>query len=520
MAGDASVVFLGGKVFTAGREGPWAKALAVREDRILVVGTDGQAERWSGRATRIVDLRGKVVVPGFVDAHTHLASFSRRVGWTDLSRTRSLEEAVGALRVAATRKPLGAWVLATDWDESRWPERRYLTRTDLDRVSTDRPVFALRIDKHLCAVNSRGLEAAADLSRSPGFGTGVDGSPTGVLKEEACRSLWLRVDADVTRDQAHLASAVRRMHRLGITSIHDVVDLRGWQAYQRAHRAGRLDIRVAAMPRFDLLLHLLGAGIMTGLGDAWLRLGAVKFFADGSLGARTAFLREPYADGADRGRPLHSPEEMRTLIAQTHGGGLQTATHAVGDAATDLVLDALECLEPVASVHAARHRIEHLGLAHEDTLSRMRAGRFVASCQPNFIGRWSGAGNTYETRLGAERAKEVMPFRTILRRGIPLAFGSDGMPYGPLNGVHWAVNAPFGERITVEEAVRAYTAGGAFADFEEDVKGSLAPGRLADFVILQEDPFEEPERIRFQRIHSTWIGGRVVYRASVRREAR
>jgi predicted amidohydrolase YtcJ len=520
VAGDATVVLVGGKIFTSSKEAPWAKALAVRGDRILAVGTDSQAERWNGRGTRSIDLRGRTVVPGFIDAHTHLASSSRRIGWTDLSRARSLEEAVRALRAAATRRPAGTWVLATDWDESKWPERRYLTRADLDRATTDRPVFALRIDKHLSVVNSRGLESAADLSGSPGLETGNDGRPTGLLKEEASRALWLRVDGASSRDQAHLASAVRRMHRLGITSVHDVVDQRGWQTHQRAHREGRLEIRVRAMLRYDLLPHLLGAGFMTGLGDAWLRLGAVKFFADGSLGARTAFLREPYADAADRGRALHSPEEMRSLISQAHAGGLQTATHAIGDAAIDLVLDALESLEPSASARAARHRIEHFGLPHEDSLRRMKAGRFVASCQPNFLGGWTGAGNLHEARLGPDRAKSANSLRAILRQGIPLAFGSDGMPYGPLNGIHWAVNASSPElSMSVEEAVRAYTAGGAYAGFEEDVKGILAPGKLADFVILQDDLFDEPARIRDRRIHSTWVGGRVVYRVDERHEA-
>jgi predicted amidohydrolase YtcJ len=511
---------VGGRIFTSAKDNSWAQALAVRGDRILVAGTEAQAERWRGRGTRLIDLSGRAVVPGFIDAHTHLAASSRRVGWTNLSQARSLEEVVTSLRAAATRRPAGTWVLATDWDESRWPERRYLTRADLDRATTDRPVFALRIDKHLSVVNSRGLEVATDLRGTPGFETDENGRPTGLLKEEASRVLWLRVDGDSSRDQAHLASAVRRMHRLGITSVHDVVDQRGWQTYQRAHRTGRLEMRVTAMLRYDLLPHLLGAGFMTGLGDAWLRLGAVKFFADGSLGARTAFLREPYADAADRGRALHSPEEMRALLSRAHSGGFQTATHAIGDAAIDLVLDALESLEPAASARAARHRIEHFGLPNEDSIRRMRVGRFVASCQPNFLGGWAEAGNLHEARLGPDRAKRAVSFRAILRQRIPLAFGSDGMPYGPLNGVHWAVNAPSpDERITVENAVRAYTAGGAFAGFEENAKGTLAPGKLADFVILEDDPFEEPDRIRLQRIHSTWIGGRPVYRAEERRTA-
>jgi predicted amidohydrolase YtcJ len=212
---------------------------------------------------------------------------------------------------------------------------------------------------------------------------------------------------------------------------------------------------------------------------------------------------------------VHSPRELRALLEAAHGAGLQTATHAIGDAAIRLVVETLEALQDAVPRKDARHRIEHYELPDDEVLRRTKAAGMIASCQPNFVGQWSGPGDVYETRLGAVRAATNNPYRKILDRRTPLCFGSDGMPYGPLNGVHWAVNGFFeDQRISPGEAVRAATVGSAFAAFEEDDKGTLQPDKLADFVILSGDPFEAPEAIARMRVSSTWIGGRRVYAAA------
>jgi predicted amidohydrolase YtcJ len=273
------------------------------------------------------------------------------------------------------------------------------------------------------------------------------------------------------------------------------------------------------MPRNPLLSSLVAAGLMTGFGDAWFRLGAIKVFSDGSLGAYTAALREPYEGRpGDRGMLVHPRAELMTILRTEHRSGFQTATHAIGDDAIDEVITALEAVQAEEPRKDPRHRIEHFELPDDDLLRRSRKAGLIASCQPNFVGQWSGPGDVYETRLGTERAATNNPYRRVLARRIPLCFGSDGMPYGPLYGIHSAVNGFFGDqRISVEDAFRAATAGGAYASFEEELKGTLEAGKLADFVVLEDDPFEEPDRIAAARVHSTWIGGEPVYRSAVGR---
>jgi len=513
MPGDADIVLVDGKVFTAARDRPWAKALAVRGDRLLAVGTSAQAERWRGRRTTLVDLRGAVVLPGFIDAHTHMVDSAGERGWTRLDATPNLEDAVVRLRKAAASTPRSGWVIGIDWDEAKWPERRFLKREDLDRVSTDHAVVARRIDCHIGSLNSKALELAADLVGMRGFEVDSSGRPTGILTEDSFGEFHERFETGESGIERGLPAVARMAHRLGITSIHDVVTRAGWIAYQRARRAGRFPVRVYAMPRDSMRGALADAGVSTGFGDAWLRLGAIKVFADGSLGAYTAALAAPYAGRpGERGILIHSPSELRSILATAHRAGFQTATNAIGDAAIRLVVETLEEVQDAVPRKDARHRIEHYELPNDDLLRRTNAAGIVASCQPNFVGQWSGPGDVYETRLGTERSAANNPFRKILRTHIRLCFGSDGMPYGPLFGVHWAVNGFFeDQRLSPEEAIRAATAGGAYASFEEHEKGTLEPGKLADFVVLRGDPFETPDQIAKMRIGSTWIGGDRVY---------
>jgi len=516
MAGDADVVFVDGKVFTASRERPWAKGLAVRGDRLLAVGSSTQAERWRGRRTRLVDLRGAVVVPGFVDAHAHIADSAGERGWTRLDGTRDLEDALARLRKAAASTPRGGWVVGIDWDEAKWPERRFLDRDDLDRVSTDHAVVARRIDCHIGSLNSTALERAADLVGVRGFDVDASGRPTGILTEDAFAEFHLRFEGGEAAIERGLPVMARMAHRLGITSIHDVVGRAALKAHQGAQRAGRPRVRVYAMPRDSLLPALVEGGLRTGFGDPWLRLGPIKIFADGSLGAYTAALAAPYVGRpGEKGMLIHSPTELRSILMRAHEAGFQTATHAIGDAAIRLVVESLEEVQDSAPRKGARHRIEHYELPDADVLRRTRAAGIVASCQPNFIGQWSGPRDVYESRLGEARSAANNPFQKILRAGIPLCFGSDGMPYGPLFGIHWAVNGFFEDQhISPEDAIRAATAGGAYASFSEDETGTLEAGKLADFVILRGDPFETPERIAQLRIGSTWIAGERVYAES------
>ena len=503
---DADLVLVDGAIHTMDPAKPRARGIAFGGGRILAIGTNAQAERWAGKKTDLVELDGKVVVPGFIDAHAHLMESAARVGNVDLGACASIESAVTAIRSRAATAKAGEWMIADDWDESRWPERRYLTRQDLDRASAAVPIAAVRVDRHMASVNSAALALLRVPPGTRGFETDRAGEATGVLKEEAPERLWDVVWPTPGRLAQSFRQVSLRALSLGITSVHDIVGEGEIRAYQIARGRDRLPLRATLVARDPLLPHLAAAGLTRGFGDEWLRLGAIKVFADGSLGARTAALFDSYADDpVESGMLVHPPRELGDLLARIHGGGFQAAVHAIGDRAIGPVIEAIEAAAPK---RGARHRIEHAELLHPDHTERMARHGIVAVCQPNFVGQWSLPGGMYERRLGSERAARNNPYHEILEAGVALAFGSDGMPYGPLEGIHWAVNAPFAiQRLTVDEAVAAYTTGGAWAGFEEREKGSLTTGRLGDAVVLDGDPWREPQGIRRMGVAMTVVNG-------------
>jgi predicted amidohydrolase YtcJ len=502
----ADLVLVDGKVHTMEPAKPMAKGIAFGGGRILAVGTNAQAEKWAGTKTRIVELAGKVVVPGFIDAHAHLMESAARVSNLDLGGCASLAAALEVLKAGVSAASAGEWVVADDWDESRWPEGRYLSRNDLDPLSGTVPIAAVRVDRHMASVNGAALEVLKIPPGTRGFGTTSGGVPTGLLKEDALERMWEAVWPSPQRLAANFQEVARRAVSLGITGVHDVVTEVEIRAYQIARAGGALPLRALLMPRDRLLPHLAAAGLSRGFGDEWLRLGAVKVFSDGSLGARTAALFESYGDDPTEGGMLiHPPRELRDLLARIHGAGFQAAVHAIGDRAIELVIETIEAVAPDAG---PRHRIEHAELLHPEHIDQMARHGIVASCQPNFVGQWSLPGGMYEKRLGAERTARNNPYREILEKGVALAFGSDGMPYGPLEGIHWAVNAPFEvQRLTVDRAFAAYTAGGAIAGLQEAEAGSLTAGKLGDAVVLRGDPWREPGRIREVRTEMTVVAG-------------
>jgi len=509
---DASLVFVDGDIHTMDPAKPRAKGIAFSGGRILAVGTSAQAERWASKSAKIIDLTGKVLVPGFVDAHAHLMESAARVSNLQLARCRSLEDVVHVLRSGVARAKPGEWVVADDWDESHWPEARYLTCDDLDRASSSVPIAAIRVDRHMATVNSAALALLAIPRETRGFEADASGRPTGILKEEAFGRIWDFVWPSAERLAANFPKVATHALSLGITSVHDIVSETELLAYQFAKSQGRLPLRVYAMVRHPLLPHLESAGLTRGFGDDWLRLGAVKIFSDGSLGAHTAALLEPYEDEPNgTGFLIHGVRELANLLARTHGAGFQAAVHAIGDRAIGSVLDAMEAAFP--EDRGARHRIEHAELVRSEHIERMKTRGIIASCQPNFVGQWSLPAGMYERRLGQDRLKRNNPYREILRKRVALAFGSDGMPYGPLEGIHWAVNAPFdAQRITVDEAFAAYTRGGAFAGFDEANKGTLTAGKLGDAVVIEGDPWREPDRTRRMRVALVIVDGRIAYR--------
>lgn len=478
-----------------------AHAMAVRDGKILAVGRTEELLKLAAPKTQIEDLQGKTVLPAFIDAHMHLITAGlRETGFhLDLSECSSLEEALERIRSRIQATEQDRWVIARGWVETRWPERRYLLRQDLDRVAPHHPVVAIRVDGHLLAVNSRALQKLTVTPRPDEFD-----EAQGLLREETAWALLHQLQPSDEQLQEAVLAAARLAHRLGVTAIHDIVKPAHIRAYAALHQKKRLPLRVYFNPEVKYLESFIEAGLRTGFGDDVLKLGAIKFFADGSIGARNAALYEPYQDADTTGQLNYEQNELNRLVKRAHDHGFQIMIHAIGDRAIDA---ALEALAHAGASAERRHRIEHAELVTPEQLQRMRELGIIASMQPNFV-QWSGPGLYYEPRLGRERDSRICPHREVLAAGVRIAFGSDGMPFGPLHGIHWTVNAPHAaQRLSVTEAIRLYTLGAAYASFEEDVAGSLEPGKRADFIVLSHDPTNNTKTINEIRVERTYLAG-------------
>jgi predicted amidohydrolase YtcJ len=486
-------------------------AVAVRDGEIVRLGDAYDVDFLVGTDTRVVDCDGGVVLPGFVDAHTHLDALGRRLVHADLSGAPDRDAALARLDDRAAEVAPGEWVFGYGYDESGWPagERRLLTRADLDGVAHEGPVAAVREDMHAVSVDSTAL-AALDLGGVSGVRR-EDGEPTGVLVEAAADAVREATAPDRAAARTLLRAAADHAVARGVTAVHDIVRR---PAVARAHRdlalAGDLPLRVRIQYHRDRLDAVAATGLATNAGDR-VQTGAIKAFADGSLGARTARLSTPYADAPDeRGEWATDPDDLAALVARIDDLGLQAAVHAIGDEAVDAVLDAVAAsASDDGPGDAPRHRIEHAELATDATIERMADLGVVASVQPNFL-KWAGEDGLYAARLGDRRPTNRL--RVLADAGVPLAFGSDCMPLDPLFGVHHAVTAPHPEqRLDVTEALRAYTRGAAYAGFDEDRLGTVERGTRADLVVLDRSPWERA--IDDISVRATVVDGSVVYEA-------
>jgi predicted amidohydrolase YtcJ len=503
------------------------EAVAVRDGRVVRLSSAYEVDFLVGTDTRVVDLDGRVVLPGFVDAHTHLPMVGRRLVHADLG-VGSRDEALALLRERADEHDThdgdgqdGAgseWVQGFGYDESRWGDDRYLTREELDAVSESRPVVAFREDMHVAGVNSVALDrlglAAGDHG---GDVRGEEGKATGVLVEEAVDAVWAAVAPSRAETRALLTAAQRHANERGVTGVHDMVrQSYAPGVYRDLAAEGELTLRVRLNYWADHLDALREVGLRTNHGDngshgGLVEVGAIKTYTDGSFGGRTAKLSEPYADADTTGQWVVSPEELAELVREAADAGFQVAAHAIGDRAVEAVLDAYAAVERVEK-GPGRHRIEHAELADDAAIERMADLGVVASVQPNFL-KWADEDGLYDHRLG-DRRLETNRYRAMREAGVPLAFGSDCMPLDPLLGVHHAVNAPHeDQRLPTTAALRAYTAGGAYAGFDEDRLGTLTVGRRADLVALDDSPWEEDRVDEIDPV-LTVVDGRVVYDAS------
>jgi predicted amidohydrolase YtcJ len=491
---------------------PWerrAQAILWEGDTIVTVGDDAEIrDAAARRGIKPEDAAGRLVLPGFVDAHMHFLHQAIKHSRPDLRGAKTKRDALSRVSAWLRANPGSTAVVGEGWDESDWPGRAQPTREELDRIGGARPLVLRRIDGHVAVASTTAAQAVERHFRKPGA---VDAA-TGILLEEA--SLYLNEvfpAPDAELDAAVVASC-RLAHSLGVTALGDYSQAPFRAALVRAARRGTLSVHVASSIYVQQFADAVAAGFRTGRvlpGDAgpspWFRDGGLKVFLDGSLGAHTAALREPYAGPVGhphpKGKLNWTDAEVARLFADAHENGVQIHAHAIGDAAIEQGLDAFSDLAAREDLegagwgsNAARHRFEHFEIVGDDQLRRTAELGVVASSQPNFVGAWSAKGGMYEDRLG-ERFRLNNRFRTMKSWNIPLAFGSDGMPFEPRVGLQAAVAHPdTAERLTPMEAVWHYTWMAAWSLHWEHEIGSLETGKKADLVILDAiDPESAPK---------------------------
>lgn len=535
-------VYHSGRVLTLDPDRPRATALAVLGERLVAVGDDDDLAGLT--AGRRVDLGGATVVPGFHDAHNHCVFFGMSLAELPLGSppVERLQDVYDAVAEAARTTPAGEWIVGAGYDQNRIAERRHPTADELDRVAPDHKVWLRHTSGHMAVVNGAVLREIR-LDAVPPGGTlerGDDGRPTGLLLETAqamVRDLVYPYPLTDVADAVDRATA----HYLteGITSAQEAgigAGLVSWSprelaAYALARSEGRLHVRTTLMVAADVLHEVGGAesdpttlgldlGIATGLGDDWLRLGALKIFSDGSLLGRTAAMREPFADEpGNTGALQREPDELRDLVTRAHRAGWQIATHAIGDRAVDAALDAYEHALRDTPRADHRHRIEHCGVADDAQVERIARLGVIPVPQGRFVGE---IGDGMARALGPERTRHCYRQKAFLDRGVPLPGSSDRpvVAGAPLPGIadlvlrRTASGADFGpaEALTPLEALHAWTLGSAHAGFTEDSRGSLVPGKLADFAMLSDDlTAVDPEAIASIRVLATAVGGRLRY---------
>jgi len=544
---SATLILTGDRLWTGNPEQPWAEAVAVREDRLLAVGSREELSRYQGASTRLIELAGGFILPGFIDSHTHFNRAAELLLGVNLLEVADEESLIKAVREACERLPAGSWLIGGDWGAyEAWgqgstgqgsigessPVDPFLPhRSMIDPVSLEHPALLSKWDRSSYLANSRALEAASVSCEWRGVNCDRDGEPTGRLSAEAAD----RVRAVIPPKSMHqrLAEArvaMARLRELGVTGIHDITPPEQLRAFLELQQRQELSVRIYARPTLDKWEHLAALGIEHGFGNEWLRIGGLKGFVDGIMGNSSARFYEPYLTSGQRGswRTMMEPAgNMERLLTGADAAGHVPQVHAIGDEAIDHLLDLFARLEEVNGAADRRLRMIHAQvLRGPEVADRMAAMGVIAEVQPYHTiddMRWM------EERIG-ERSRWAYAFRTLSDAGVTLSFGSDWpgtnaswYPASPVLGIYAAVTRQTlegqpsegwypEERLDVETALRAYTTNNAWAAGEGSLKGSLEPGKLADLVVLSDDPFTlEPSRLKDVRVLLTMVGGDIVH---------
>ena len=528
----ADIVIINGNVHTEDAKRTMASSIAMSGGRIIAVGASADTKTLIGPNTRVIDAGGKLVLPGFNDAHVHFTETGAQLSHVDLRSSKSPEEFVQRVKGFAAKLPKGRWILGGQWDHENWTPNNLPTAALIDAVTPDNPVFITRLDGHMALANSLAMKLAGVDKNTPDIAGGVvvrdaQGNPTGIFKDSAENYIGRVIPEPSYAEELEYAQAASDyLAHFGVTSAQSMSAGTSVGAYQELERRGTLKTRIYGCSPLTDYKRWANTGIHAAFGDRMVRVGCLKGYADGSLGSTTAWFFEPYLDapntsGVPRAEVTNGMQE--NMIAADKCG-LQVMIHAIGDRANATILDYYQKVEQTDGPRDRRFRIEHAQHLRQQDIPRFGQEKVVASMQPIHLvddGRWAWK------RIDEKRIKGTYAFRSLLDSGAVLAFGSDSpvATPNPIIGIWAAVTRqtadgkfPNGwvpeQKITVDEAVRAFTWGSAYAEFQEDVKGTLEIGKLADMLVLSDDIFTiNPDKIRDVKVLTTIVGGRVVYEA-------
>lgn len=520
---------INGNVYTMEKEGVKCEAFSVFDGKIVACGTTEEILRNNAKET--IDLKGKSVLPGFIDTHQHILSYARGLQTVNLRNATSWQEAKEKLKERVAITPKGNWIKGTSFNHENWDQPKLPTKEDLDDITMDHPVLISRYCMHVHVANSEALKISGIVKGfSPTAEHSVDmnenGEPTGILWENAVTPILQAIPDPLAGDEAKknaIESVLRDMNRYGITGAHtiqgkfcDAEEFIG--IYQDLNKENRLPIRINVS--FD---EYPSFGIKTGFGDTKIKYGFYKIYSDGSLGSRAAALFEPYSDMPELTGVLnYSQEEITQMCQKAYDMDIQIAIHAIGDRGLDIALNAIEKVYYANPKNNVRFRLIHVMCMNEDLIARMKKLPVILDIQPKFVSsnvKWS------EDRLGPERVKYSYPWRRLIDEGFILTGGSDipVEPYNPLLGIYAIVTRKDlqgypedgwypDQRVTVYEAIEMYTKNAAHASFEENMKGTITSGKLADFIILNDNPFEvRPDDLKDIQVEKTFLGGVEVF---------
>lgn len=538
-------LFINGKIYTQSVDRSIEEAVLVEDGLIQKLGTSKDLLDQSSSGAIIIDLEGKIMVPGFNDSHIHLLNYAYGLSKLDLGGAKNIPELIARGKKVIQNRKSGedGWLSGRGLDQNILEENRIPNRWDLDQISTEVPIVFTRVCEHIVTVNSKALELCGiNASTSQPEGGHIDqdeeGTPTGVLREAARYLVYERIPpANKAAIKSMLAEAAEVLSSYGLTSLqtddietfsdkdYEVI----FEAYRELIDEGKLPLRIykqCLLPSIERLQAFLDKGYNTGVGDGFFKIGPLKLLTDGTLGARTAYLNEPYADEPDnRGINVFTQDQLDELVMTAHQNDMQVLTHAIGDGAMDMCMDAMEKAQLAYPKDDPRFGIVHLQLTSQRNLERFKEQNIIAFAEPICIN-----SDLYivEDRIGAQRAKTAYNFRSLIDAGVHLTLSTDTPVdlFNPMKSIYVAVNRKdynghpeagwrMDEALTVEQAVYAYTAESAYASFEEDVKGSIEPGKYADLVVLSEDIYQiDPNRIQDVAVEMTIMNGNIVYERS------